>query len=724
MADGGDGKGTGANFNPVKRTAEISWQIREAIRAALPAPREQFFTVMVPGKVVNFADYSEGFDSDGNQTAPILPTVTELNQAILCDDMPTLSPVQLGPTGKSVARSYDAAISKLVPAEYTGSTVGVDVKDPNSLTEDEARYKKAMEWLTFADPANKGKTRIDVYTEKQRDYTNVVEQKTKAFNDALQLVKDDPRNNTIPLQRAAYDVWVSEHARTFRNLMQGAYMDWVVSGKKEEVEYWFSIVDRDSAMARVEASKSAMRMAVVQDTDGSVEYQKVRLEPSDWAIKAKKKALSGKNQLRTVEWYTWEITRLQKMNGMLTALRNVRSPIVHTFRLLIEAPPQKKPIDLPNAPGPATEEQKALDEAMADFIDKRQAWQDASANKDVDEAKKKEANDAYRAARKKVNEQEAKLNSANIQGLNSRSTIAQDKLYNNLQGDAGLAATEIKNNEDQIARYEQEREALLSKTSTSSGTLVNEIGDEAGIPKAQPDPEAQRANDEEDYFTAITVEVESASSTESSQSHATSWSYGASASYGWWSASSSGSHSNASSQTESHMAKNSCKISFECMRVDIQRSWLRAELFYDADLTTGPNEFISPGFAQLRDLMEGQQPGATPESIEKDLERYSTFPMYPTAFLLAANVVLEITGETTDIQTSFQESSTSASAGFSYGPFLSVSSSYSQSDSSSDATCDATADGCRITLKSPQIIGWITQMVPALPRLRNQPAPA
>lgn len=44
-----------------------------------------------------------------------LPTVTELNQAILCDDMPSLSSVQLGPTGRSVSRSYGATLSKLVP---------------------------------------------------------------------------------------------------------------------------------------------------------------------------------------------------------------------------------------------------------------------------------------------------------------------------------------------------------------------------------------------------------------------------------------------------------------------------------------------------------------------------------------------------------------------------------------------------------------------------------
>lgn len=44
-----------ANFDPVERAAKISFQIREVLRQALPAPLEQFFTVMVPGKVVNFA---------------------------------------------------------------------------------------------------------------------------------------------------------------------------------------------------------------------------------------------------------------------------------------------------------------------------------------------------------------------------------------------------------------------------------------------------------------------------------------------------------------------------------------------------------------------------------------------------------------------------------------------------------------------------------------------
>lgn len=36
------------------RIAQISLDIRQAVRNALPAPPEQFFTMMVPGKVLNF----------------------------------------------------------------------------------------------------------------------------------------------------------------------------------------------------------------------------------------------------------------------------------------------------------------------------------------------------------------------------------------------------------------------------------------------------------------------------------------------------------------------------------------------------------------------------------------------------------------------------------------------------------------------------------------------
>ena len=113
------------------------------------------------------------------------------------------------------------------------------------------RYDEAMAWLRYVLP--NGKTRVEVYAEKQFRYTKVVEEKMKAFDEALQKAnRENPESQQEA--RAAYDTWVNENARTYRNYVQAAYMDWVVNGYKEEVEYYFAIVDVDTSLARVEQS--------------------------------------------------------------------------------------------------------------------------------------------------------------------------------------------------------------------------------------------------------------------------------------------------------------------------------------------------------------------------------------------------------------------------------------------------------------------------------------
>ncbi|GLB44716.1 hypothetical protein LshimejAT787_1800530 [Lyophyllum shimeji] len=597
---------------------------------------------MIPGKVVNLADYDKGFDADGNQTTAILPTVTQLNQAILCDDMPVLAPVQLGPTGKSVARSYDAALSKLIPA---GTTVGIEVKDPKQLTEEEARYKKAMDYLTSRHPHRHTMTRVEVYTEKQRLYTQAVEAKTRAFREALDKAMDDPRYISLEQKQQAFNEWVQENARTYRNSMQGAYMDWVVSGLKEEVEYWFAVVDRDTAMARVEASKEAMRAAVVQDPDGAVEYQTVRLTPPNWAHLAKKKALSKKTGTRTPECAEDGAT---------------------------------KPV-FPIVPEPATSKPGDLEAAMKTFLTARDAYQVKAADKNAKDEDKQQALRDFTAAREALAKAEAKVDQEKVQDLTARNQKAQTDLYAELQKDSGLLAQTIAENNKKIETYTTELQALLGNADKGIAT-VDGVAKDVGIPNALPDPAAPpAAAEEEDYFTTITGDFGLVRCERR---------------LGLFSASVDATHSESSSNASAAMAKNSCKISFDCMRVDISRSWLRPELFYDADLTVGPNEFISPGFGRLRELME-----STDKNTEQELRRYSTFPLYPTGFLLAANVVLEISGETSAIQSHFQSSATSEA----------------------DSSCEATAQGCRITVKSPQIIGWISQMTEKT--ARNSPTP-
>ena len=84
------------------------------------------------------------------------------------------------------------------------------------------------------------------------------------------------------------------------------------------------------------------------------------------------------------------------------------------------------------------------------------------------------------------------------------------------------------------------------------------------------------------------------------------------------------------------------------------------------------------------------------------------------AFLLAANVVLDIKGETSDIQNHFSTSTTSGRTGFGFGPF-SFGGSYSRTNTEENSTCETTATGCRSVFSSrPCIIIRISNMPTAV----------
>lgn len=127
--------------------------------------------------------------------------------------------------------------------------------DPSKLNDAEKRYQRAMEWLLAEDRRNEGKTHLETYIEKQKLYAEAERLKIREFDNAYKDITKDPLLKTTSDKRAAYDKWVHENARTLRNTVEGAYKDWVIHGRKEAVEYWFAVVDNESAMSRVEQSK-------------------------------------------------------------------------------------------------------------------------------------------------------------------------------------------------------------------------------------------------------------------------------------------------------------------------------------------------------------------------------------------------------------------------------------------------------------------------------------
>jgi hypothetical protein len=86
------------------------------------------------------------------------------------------------------------------------------------------------------------------------------------------------------------------------------------------------------------------------------------------------------------------------------------------------------------------------------------------------------------------------------------------------------------------------------------------------------------------------------------------------------------------SKAMSSMANLDVEISMSCMLVEIERPWLHADLFTDAEIDSGRFD-ISPGEQRLKDMYEKDQ---------TVMGEYQQFSSYPTAFVVAADVELSV----------------------------------------------------------------------------------
>jgi hypothetical protein len=152
---------------------------------------------------------------------------------------------------------------------------------------------------------------------------------------------------------------------------------------------------------------------------------------------------------------------------------------------------------------------------------------------------------------------------------------------------------QINANLKEIGNLEKLLQKLSGEKDTSSGSsaatqLQEDFADKMGIPR--PPPPAQTGPVTPDFWTSVTLEVSSSYSNESKITDALSYAVDASVSYGLASAAVSVSHNESHSKAVQQMANSNVKISFECMRVDITRPWLRGELFYDHGLRVPSDE--------------------------------------------------------------------------------------------------------------------------------------
>lgn len=173
----------------------------------------------------------------------------------------------------------------------------------------------------------------------------------------------------------------------------------------------------------------------------------------------------------------------------------------------------------------------------------------------------------------------------NVNKLSSEARKEQSKLFT--ENDIRLNA-QIEENKKEITKLNSRRQVLEKSGSSSGGNIAGsvqeEYADRAGIPRA-PAPPPTAGADKTNYWTSIMVDVSSSYTHESHETTATSATVEASVRTGFFTrASVKVSHQESHSAASKEMANASMKISFECMRVDITRPWLRGELFYDHEL--------------------------------------------------------------------------------------------------------------------------------------------
>jgi hypothetical protein len=219
---------------------------------------------------------------------------------------------------------------------------------------------------------------------------------------------------------------------------------------------------------------------------------------------------------------------------------------------------------------------------MLAFADLKISTRISSPKSDTDTLNLKTAFDLVTTTQKALNDSFRTYDQDIVASLTKHLDTVQDTSFTDL---AKNASTQITANRDTIHTYMTTRATLLGDR---AGDPANNVASELGIPPPQPDPQSSGTArttpdgrpyiNSDDFWTSISVSVAESYDAEQSSSSSNSYSVGGGASWGLWSVGGSVNHSDSTSQVAKQMAHSSVSVTFDCLRVDIARSWLRSTI--------------------------------------------------------------------------------------------------------------------------------------------------
>ncbi|KAM0293753.1 hypothetical protein ACHAPM_011494 [Fusarium culmorum] len=462
-------------------------------------------------------------------------------------------------------------------------------------------------------------------------------------------------------------------------------MDWVVHGYKFMVDFHFGIVDISSGMKRIENSKEAYRNLTVITSDGSSEYNGVVLTPVSWATMVVKKTLNWKKDHA-------------KPNPT-----EIRAEIRHLQGLLVSHETLAEAIDknafFPVMSSDLTVDNKKVKEAYAHVYNDMDTKNAQSRGQDNNETNKsnwlRQAFDAAPLTEnilKNLTDEQKNHDEASLNRNNRSVRDNEEQNKEKAKSWIGARASQIQQDINDLKRQLSAAEAAplisappLLPVVNAEGIVVT--GDELlanpslknpGLANVidldNEDTWRNAADDGPDSWTKVFVYVDMV----------------ADGPFRFRARCQARAATPRLRHLRVHLPSAVRPVGVGGAHRPVQatqkeaRKFYRPTLFADAELDSG--EFkISLGEDVLKDAFNNG----------KNLKgEYQQFSSYPTAFVIAADIELSFSGDTTKLESAVSASSTQANVSVGWGSFA-VSGSHSSSKSKSSTKMESTATGCR-----------------------------
>ena len=231
----------------------------------------QRLILSLPGKILNYNDYYPGneyinsLNTDDPEARRVeIPRRVMQNMFRLADVVPSVNPFSSSDSGLSFSSIYRTLLSQM-------TVRGIDSLSVNKRK----AHMQAIDYLssTVKDPLarNQETNRLTLYR-KYRDLYNEM----KLSNEKV--IAD--RRAALPA--AQFEEWFTQNYPALQSKLDGAYLEWLVFGRKDEVESKWLQLDNASPGLELLEAKSALRASGVSSLDRTQTVYPVYFNPSDW----------------------------------------------------------------------------------------------------------------------------------------------------------------------------------------------------------------------------------------------------------------------------------------------------------------------------------------------------------------------------------------------------------------------------------------------------------